>query len=179
MTDEELETLKYPVGKFSRPGRLDAAERDRLMAEFALCPAKLREAVAGLGDEQLATPYRPGGWTVRQVVHHIADTAMQIYTRVKLALTEERPTIRTFNQDGWAELVDSKVYGIEDTLVLLEALFRRWERLWRSLGEADFGREFIHPVSGVWTVDDALAASVWHTRHHTEQIASLRRRMGW
>jgi len=179
MTDDELERLRYPAGKFSKPGKLDTAQRDRLISEFAGLPAKLREAAAGLNDEQLATPYRPGGWTVRQVVHHIADTALQIFTRVKLALTGERPTISPFDEERWAELVDSKAYGIEDSLGLLEALFRRWERLWRSLGEAEFGREFIHPVSGAWTLDDALALIVWHTRHHTEQIASLRRRMGW
>jgi len=179
MTNDELEGIKYPIGKFSRPGRLDAAQRDRLISEFAGLPAKLREAVAGLNDEQLSTPYRPGGWTVRQVVHHTVDTAIHLYTRVKLALTDDRPTISPFDQERWAELVDSKVDGIEDSLVLLEAMFRRWERLWRSLGETEFGREFTHPVSGPWTLDDALALTVWHTRHHTEQIASLRRRMGW
>lgn len=179
MTDEELEAWKYPIGKFSRPGKLDAAQRDRLIDELAACPAKLRETVAGLGDEQLATPYRPGGWTVRQVVHHIADSAMQYFTRVKLALTEERPTICPYDENQWAELPDTKVYGIEDSLLLLEALCRRWERLWRTMGEDDFRREYIHPASGAWTLDDTLAVVVWHARHHTEQIASLRRRMGW
>ncbi|OUN00337.1 MAG: hypothetical protein BAA02_04400 [Paenibacillaceae bacterium ZCTH02-B3] len=179
MTNDELEALKHPVGRFAKPGRLDAAEREKLIAEFVRLPGELREAVLGLDDEQLDTPYRPGGWTVRQVVHHTADTAIQFYTRVKLALTEERPTISPFDQEKWAELVDSKVYGIGDSLMLLEALFRRWERLWRTMGEEDFRREYIHPASGAWTMDDVLALTVFHTRHHTAQIASLRRRMGW
>jgi uncharacterized damage-inducible protein DinB len=179
MGENRLEELQYPIGKFTRPGQLDAAERDRLIAGLAAFPARLRETVAGLGEEQLAAPYRPGGWTVRQVVHHLADAMMNTYMRVKLALTEDRPAICPFDEAKWAELPDSSVYGVEDSLALLEALHQRWDRLWRSLGAEQFRREFVHPANGPWTLDDALAFADWHARHHTAQIASLRRRMGW
>ncbi|HLI30711.1 MAG TPA: putative metal-dependent hydrolase, partial [Terriglobia bacterium] len=142
-------------------------------------PARLRAAVKGLSDAQLDTPYREGGWTVRQVVHHLADSHMNSYVRFRLALTESEPTIKTYDQTRWAELRDARTAPVEPSLALLESLHKRWVLLLKSLEAADFSRTFRHPDRGTMTLDQNLALYAWHGRHHVAHITSLRERMGW
>jgi len=173
------EDVRYPIGKFERPGSVSEAQRSEWIRDLAEVPANVRRAVTGLSDAQLDTPYREGGWTVRQVAHHIADASANHYVRFKLALTEDRPTIKPFEEVGWSELADAKAAPVDESLAVLEGLHRRLDKLLRSLGPADFARTFVHPASGSWTLDQALGLFVWHSRHHTAHIESLRRRMGW
>jgi uncharacterized damage-inducible protein DinB len=139
----------------------------------------LRAAVAGLSREQLDTPYRDGGWTVRQVVHHLADAHMNAYTRFKLALTEDEPTIKPFDLPRWAELSDSKTTPVETSLALIDALDERLMSLLRGMSASDFSRKFKHPERGVMTLDSYLGLHGWHDRHHVAHITNLRRRNGW
>jgi hypothetical protein len=171
--------LRYPVGKFESTGPLNSEQRGRLIDQIEATPANLRAAVQGLNDEQLATPYRPGGWTVRQVVHHIPDSHINSYMRFKLALTEELPTIRTYDEARWAELEDGRNAPIEVSLNLLESLHRRWVLLLRSLKGEDLERSFQHPEWGKVGIDWALQMYAWHGRHHVAHITSLRDREGW
>jgi uncharacterized damage-inducible protein DinB len=174
------EDLRYPVGKFNRPGStLTADERHSLIGQIAATPARMREAVAGLTESQLDTPYRDGGWTVRQVVHHVPDSHMNAYTRVKLALTEEQPTIKPYDEAAWAKLNDVRDTPIETSLVLLETLHSRWDTILRAMTDADFERRLIHPDHGVMTLDALIAMYAWHGRHHVGHITSLRSRSGW
>ncbi len=171
---------QYPVGPFVRPQEpLSAEDRGRFIAEIAAAPAKLREAVAGLTAAQLDTPYRPGGWTARQVAHHIPDSHLNAYIRVKLALTEDAPALRGYEESEWAKLPDTAATPVEVSLELLEALHTRWVTLLRSLGEKDFRRPAQHPSWGAITVDFLLAQYAWHGRHHVAHITSLREREGW
>lgn len=172
------EDIRYPIGRFTRPDSLSRGLRDRAVREVQAAPAALRQAVAGLGDAQLDTPYREGGWTVRQVAHHIPDSHLNGYVRMKLALTEDNPVIRLYEQDRWAALGDSST-SIEASLDLLDALHRRWTALLHTLGDADFARSLRHPEDSPMRVDQLLALYAWHGRHHTAQIVSLRDRMGW
>jgi uncharacterized damage-inducible protein DinB len=174
MSDE-----RYPVGKFQRREKLTPAERRTLIDQIVAAPARMREAVAGLNEQQLATPYRDGGWTVRQVVHHVPDSHLNAYIRFKLALTEEMPTIRPYDQAQWAELADARESPVETSLQLLESLHDRWVRLLRSMSDADFSRRLMHPENGEMTLDSVLALYGWHGRHHTAHITSLRERKGW
>ena len=174
MSDE-----RYPVGKFQRQEKLTPAERRALIDQIVAAPARMREAVAGLDERQLATPYRQGGWTVRQVVHHVPDSHLNAYIRFKLALTEDVPTIKPYDQTRWAELADGRDTPIETSLQLLESLHDRWVRLLRSMSDADFSRRLKHPESGEMTLDNVLALYGWHGRHHTAHITSLRKREGW
>jgi uncharacterized damage-inducible protein DinB len=174
MSDE-----RYPVGKFQRREKLTPAERRTLIDQIVAAPARMREAVAGLNEQQLATPYRDGGWTVRQVVHHVPDSHLNAYIRFKLALTEEIPTIRPYDQAQWAELADARESPVETSLQLLESLHDRWVRLLRSMSDADFSRRLMHPENGEMTLDSVLALYGWHGRHHTAHITSLRERKGW
>jgi hypothetical protein len=135
--------------------------------------------VYGLSPEQLETPYRPGGWTVRQVVHHLADSHMNSYIRMKLAVTEERPTVKPYDEKRWADLEDARTAPVELSLTLLDSLHMRWVSWLRSLAPADFARTFRHPESGILSLDTALHYYEWHGRHHTAHITSLRQRMGW
>ena len=144
---------------------------------MAALPARIHEAVAGLNDAQLDTPYRPGGWTVRQVVHHVADSHMNGYIRVKLALTEDVPTIKTYEEAAWAELADSRA-DVDVSLALLDALHTRWVLLLRSLSEADYERTFNHPEWGLMTLGTLLRLYEWHGRHHVAHITRMRERMG-
>ncbi|MDQ3223410.1 MAG: putative metal-dependent hydrolase [Gemmatimonadota bacterium] len=154
--------------------------RERRIGEIAAAPGHLREAVAGLTAEQLETPYRPAGWTVRQVVHHLPDSHLNAYTRIKLALTEEEPTIKPYEEARWAELPDARTGPIEPSLALLESLHQRWLLLLRQLRPSDFERRFRHPEHGrIFQVEEAVAMYAWHGRHHVAHITSLRRRMGW
>jgi uncharacterized damage-inducible protein DinB len=172
--------LRYPVGKFNRPtAALSADERRELVNQIAATPARMREAVAGLSESQLETPYRDGGWTVRQVVHHVPDSHMNAYTRVKLALTEEQPTIKPYDEAAWAKLNDVRDTPIETSLVLLETLHQRWDTILRAMTDADFERTLLHPDMGVMTLDAVIAMYAWHGRHHVGHITSLRSRSGW
>ncbi len=171
--------LRYPIGQFKMEAMLTPEQLRHHIDEIAHAPAKLRQAVTGLSPEQLDTPYRPGGWTVRQVVHHLPDSHLNSYTRFKLALTEDQPTIKPFQEDRWAELEDGRAAPIEVSLDLLESLHKRWVLLLRSLKPLDFGRRFQHPELGIVTLEKNVCLYSWHGRHHTAQITSLRKRMGW
>ena len=172
--------LRYPVGKFERRDRFTAAERRPLIDQIAEAPARLRQAVASLEESQLDTPYRDGGWTVRQVAHHIPDSHLNAYIRFKLALTEDSPTIKPYDEARWAELADSRDTPVETSLTMLEALHDRWVRLMRAMSDADFGRTLQHPEhAGTMTLDSMLGLYAWHGRHHVAHITSLRDRMGW
>ena len=174
MSDE-----RYPVGKFQRKEKLTGAERRALIDQIVAAPARMRDAVAGLDERQVATPYREGGWTVRQVVHHVPDSHLNAYIRFKLALTEDTPTIKPYDQAQWAELADARESPIETSLQLLESLHDRWVRLLRSMSDADFSRRLMHPENGPMTLDNVLGLYGWHGRHHTAHITSLRERKGW
>ena len=171
--------LRYPIGKFQRIESLTKAQRGPLINAIADAPAKLRSALAGLNDRQLDTAYRPGGWTVRQVAHHVPDSHLNAYVRLKLALTETEPTIKTYEEARWAELGDVSATPIETSLALLENLHKRWVALLRSLSSSDWARTFRHPEWGRGTVDFLLAQYAWHGRHHVAHITSLRERNGW
>ncbi len=174
-----MSDLAYPIGKFAWSGPGSVEERARRIAEIAAAPVALRDAVAGLSDAQLETPYRPGGWTVRQVAHHVPDSHMNAYVRFKLAVTEETPTIKPYDEAAWARLADVRTVPVETSLALLEALHARWVALLRSLGEADWARTFKHPELGVVPLEKNLALYAWHGRHHVAHVTSLRERMGW
>jgi len=169
---------RYPVGKFSYSGPPTPEQRKEFLDDVEQTPARLRAAVRGLSDAQLDTPYRDGGWTVRQVVHHVPDSHLNSYVRFKLALTEDEPTIKTYMEDRWAELPDS-LQPIENSLVMLESLHRRWMVVLKSLSEADWTRTFRHPELGPMTLEKTLALYSWHGKHHVAHITSLRERMGW
>ncbi|MGA3294895.1 MAG: YfiT family bacillithiol transferase [Candidatus Acidiferrales bacterium] len=171
--------LRYPVGKFEPVTTLTPDQRRQCIDAIADAPARLAAAVAGLTPAQLDTPYRLGGWTVRQLVHHIADSHMNAFSRFKFALTEDEPTIKTYDETRWAELADAKMPPIELSLALLENLHKRWVVLLRSLEPSDWPRKFRHPEWGLATVDFLLAQYAWHGRHHVAQITSLRERNGW
>ena len=171
--------LQYPIGRFVWSGASSDSDRKRYIDEIAEAPQQLRAAVAGLSDAQLDTPYRPGGWTVRQVVHHVPDSHLNSYVRFRLALTEKEPTIKPYDESQWAELTDARTAPIEASLALLESLHARWVLLLRSLNPDDFAREFRHPELGTVSLDKNLALYAWHGRHHVAHITSLRDRMGW
>ena len=171
--------LQYPIGKFQRPEKLSEEQRRGSIASLAELPARLRAAVAGLTGAQLETPYRPGGWTVRQVVHHLPDSHMNSYVRFRLALTENEPTVKTYDEGLWANLNDAKTAPIDPSLALLENLHQRWVTLLRSLSPTDWARTFRHPAIGVITLEQNLALYDWHGRHHVAHITSLRERQGW
>ena len=171
---------RYPIGAFAEPAAHTPATRRRCIDEIAACPAALRAAVAGLDAAQLDTPYRDGGWTVRQVVHHLPDSHMNAYVRHKLALTEDNPTIKPYPEAAWAALDDSAHGDIAVSLDLLTALHERWVRFLRALEPAQFGRTFFHPESKrQFSVDASVAVYAWHGRHHVAHVTELRRRRRW
>ena len=172
------DNLRYPVGRFDRAEVVTPAKRALNLETLRLAPGKLHAAVRGLSDAQLETPYREGGWTVRQVVHHLADSHANAYVRVKLALTEDWPTVKTYDEAAWAKLADSRE-PIEGSLAMFRALHERWVALLESLSDEDFQRGFIHPALGRQTLEASLALYAWHSRHHTAHITSLREREGW
>jgi uncharacterized damage-inducible protein DinB len=171
--------LRFPIGKFSFDGPLGEERKQALLSDIAHTPANLRAAVKGLSDPQFNTPYRDGGWTVRQVVHHVPDSHMNAYIRFKLALTEEEPTIKPYAEDRWANLADTQDTPIEVSLTLLDSLRDRWMRLLRSLKPEDWKRSFRHPDLGSMTLEKTLALYAWHGCHHVAHITSLRERNGW
>ena len=195
------EDLKYPVGTFDKQATYSSSERAGFIRVLEETPANLRAAVAGLSESQLEIPYRPEGWTVRQVVHHVPDSHMNAYIRLKLALTEDQPTIKPYDETAWASLSDSRG-PCEVSLVLLEALHSRWVDLWRDMNESDWKRGFVHPELlkqarakaaenpewaqafaadqfGVVTLEQVLGTYAWHSRHHVAHITHLRARTGW
>ncbi|HZE74913.1 MAG TPA: putative metal-dependent hydrolase [Gemmatimonadales bacterium] len=171
--------LRYPIGEFQAPAALTDAERTAFIDQIAALPGEIRQAVSGLDDAKLDTPYREGGWTVRQVVHHVPDSHLNAYTRFKLALTENTPTIKTYEEARWAELPEARSAPIDASLALLGALHERWVLLLRVLAPGRFARSFRHPELGLMTLDQQVAMYAWHGRHHLAHIASLRARMGW
>jgi uncharacterized damage-inducible protein DinB len=171
--------LRYPVGQFDNSEPITAESRNKFIDEIEETPRGLRDAVAGLTDEQLETPYRPGGWTVRQVVHHLPDSHLNSYMRFKLAATEEQPLIRTYHEERWAELSDARTGPIDISLDLLETLHRRWVLFLRSLSEQELARTFQHPEWGSVDLSKAIAMYAWHGRHHVAHITALRERMSW
>ncbi len=170
---------RYPVGKFTWPEKLTEGDRRKWIGQIAETPAKLRASVKGLSKKQLDTPYRDGGWTVRQVVHHLPDSHLNAYVRFKLALTEDQPTIKPYDQERWAELPDAKTGQLEPSLRLLDSLHLRWVATLKAMSAADFGRRLKHPELGEVVLERYLALYAWHGRHHVGHITSLRKRQGW
>lgn len=174
-----LDDLRFPIGRPALPAVTTAEERAARIETLRLLPERLRAAVAGLDDSQLDTPYREGGWTVRQVVHHLPDSHANSYIRFKLALTEDWPAIKAYDENAWANLPDSRKLPVEGPLALLEALHASWVALLGSLTEEDFQKGYTHPKAGRQSLDTALAIYSWHSLHHTAHITSLRARRGW
>jgi hypothetical protein len=170
---------RYPIGTYVPPEQVTPELRLQAIDTIAEAPAKLRAAVQGLTEMQLDTPYREGGWTVRQVAHHVPDSHMNAYVRCRLALTEEEPTIKTYQEGRWAELIDAKSAPVEISLALMEPLHDRWVRLLRSLRAEDFTRKFRHPQHSLQTLDWMVFLYAWHGQHHTAHITELRRQKGW
>jgi hypothetical protein len=171
--------LRYPIGKFQPKSSLTAAERVAAIEEIARTPDQVRAAVSGLSAEQLDTQCREGGWTVRQVVHHLPDSHMNAYVRFKLALTEQEPIVKTYDEVLWAGLADSRLAGVDISLALLDALHRRWVILLQAVRPEDFARRINHPELGVVSVDWLLGEMAWHGAHHVAHITSLRERLAW
>ena len=171
--------LRYPIGKFTYNEPLNEEQRRTFCDQIAEVPANLRAAIKGLSEKQLETPYRPDGWTVRQVVHHVPESHMNSYIRFKLALTEDEPTIKPYAEDLWAQTPDVRATPLEVSLALLESLHDRWVRLLRLLGPEQWKRTFRHPELGSMTLDKTLALYAWHGRHHVAHITELRKRMSW
>ncbi|HEY4905292.1 MAG TPA: bacillithiol transferase BstA [Candidatus Sulfotelmatobacter sp.] len=174
-----MSVLRYPIGKFSFSEPFTEEQKEKFLGDISHTPANLRAAVSGLAESQLDTPYRPEGWTVRQVVHHVPDSHLNAYVRFKLALTENEPTIKPYAEDRWAVLADSQTTPIEVSLMLLESLHTRWMRLLGSLATADWKRTFRHPEMGVMNLEKTLALYAWHGRHHVAHITTLREGKGW
>jgi len=170
--------LRYPVGKFQAVENVTEAQRREFIEAIAEAPGKLRAAITGLNEQQLDTPYRPGGWTVRQVVHHFPDSHMNSFVRFKLALTEDEPTIKPYDEKSWAELADAKA-PVEPSVMLLENLHKRWLVLLKSIAPADWQRKFRHPERGPMTLEQNLQLYAWHGRHHVAHITALRERNHW
>lgn len=170
---------RYPIGACPRPESIDAAHIPSYIASLAALPENMRSAVYGLSDAQLDTPYREGGWTARQVVHHVADSHMNAYIRTRLALTEDWPVVKGYDEKLWAELADARTLPVEVSLEILHPLHRRWVALFKSLNGSDWQRGYQHPERGRTTVLQAIALYDWHSRHHVAHIAELRKSKGW
>jgi len=174
----EQTDIRYPIGKFSPPAESSPATRAEQIETIRLAPEKLRAAVEGLSDAQLDTPYRDDGWTVRQIVHHLADSHANSFFRSKLVLTEDCPTVKTNDVAAWAKLPDNRA-PIEGSLAMFGGLHERWVTLLEAMTEEDFQKEFNHPTMGRQSLDKNLAVYAWHARHHTAHITGLRARQGW
>jgi uncharacterized damage-inducible protein DinB len=171
--------IRYPIGRFNFKDPFRAEDRPVWLAQLAEAPKKLRAAVAGLSDSQLDTPYRPEGWTVRQVVHHLADAQVNWYIRPKLAITEDQPITKTYAEQLWAELADARTSAVEPSLQMFEGVTARWCRFLESLAPEEWSRTFTNPEWGTLSVEDTLRAMAWHCRHHTAHITGLRERQAW
>lgn len=179
MNDINIENLKYPVGKFKLPSNCDDTYRATCIAALKELPAKIRLASQGMTDEQLDTPYREGGWTSRQIIHHLADSHMNSFIRFKLAINEDNPTIKPYEQDDWAVNPDAKI-SIDSSLSILDGVHARLVELMNNMKEKDFGRTLYHPeMSRELNLDFMAGLYSWHSKHHTEQIVQLRQRKGW
>ena len=170
---------RYPIGKFKYDGSPTPEQRQELLRHIEQAPGNLRAAVKGLTRQQLDTPYRPEGWTVRQVAHHVPDSHLNAYIRTKLALTEDEPVIKPYAEDLWARLPDTQSTPVEVSLALLDSLHDRWLRLLRSLKAEDWKRTFRHPDLGLMSLEKNLVLYAWHGRHHVAHITTLRERNGW
>ncbi len=170
--------LRFPIGKFDSDIEVDNDLRNSFIKTIEDLPTDISKAVEGLDDEQLDTRYRPEGWTIRQVVHHVADSHLNSYCRFKLALTEEFPTIRGYDEASWAELPDSEM-PVQVSLNIIEGIHMRWAKLLRSMSQKDFERELNHPESGIWNLEKMLGLYDWHSKHHTAHITDLRKRNNW
>lgn len=175
MSDTTSVDFRYPIGKFE----FTAPDRKSWLDELEALPFQLREATGRLSGSQLDTPYREGGWTVRQLVHHVADSHANSYIRFRLALTEHEPVIKPYAEDRWAELADAKFGPVAVSLQMLEAIHARWVVLLRSLDDSCWNRAFVHPENGRMTLDYALGLYAWHGKHHLAHVTHLGRRMGW
>src|SRR5229473_1555549 len=171
--------LRYPIGKFTYDGPPTPEKRQELLQHIEQAPGCLCAAVKDLSPQQLDTPYREGGWTVRQVVHHVPDSHLNAYVRFKLALTEDEPTIKPYAEDRWAQLADTQFTPVEVSLAMLDSLHNRWVRLLRSLKPEDWKKTLRHPELGLVSLEKNLALYSWHGRHHVAHITELRKRRGW
>jgi hypothetical protein len=174
----ELDDLRYPIGRFTPPASFDIAFRAAHITDLRLLPGSLQAAVSGLNHAQLDTPYREDGWSVRQLVHHVADSHANAYIRTKLALTEEWPTVKPYDQDAWAQLADSKL-PIDGSIAMISAIHERWVAVLESLSDSEFQRGYNHPENGRQNLAMVLAIYAWHSRHHTAHITGLRSRQNW
>lgn len=180
MENKELEKQRYPIGQYIKPNQINEDDIKSYISDIEKLPGELRELVSGFSDEQLNTKYREGGWTVRQVIHHIADSHVNAYTRFKLALTEDMPTIKPYYEDEWAELEDGKNAPVDVSLNLLDALHERWVRMLRSLNKKDFEKVFFHPEHGKeFSLDEIAGMYSWHGKHHFAHIDRLKKNKGW
>ena len=170
---------RYPIGPFQRPEAISEEMRASAVDAIATLPAQLGAAIAGWNDEQLDTPYRPGGWTVRQLIHHIADSHGQSSTRLRKALTEDSPTIQAYDEKLWAELPDDREAPVAFSLALLNGTHARWAFLQHRLSPEQWQRTFVHPESGTWTIDAVTQLYAWHSRHHLAHITELAKARGW
>jgi len=174
-----MDNLSYPIGKFKFDPDITVVKREEWTRKIESLPGQLKDSIEGLDEEQLDTPYRPGGWTVRQLIHHLADSHMHAYIRMRLALTEENPSVKTYDQDAWAALADAKSAPVEPSLSVIDGLHARWGQLLHSLASSDFKRTVQHPEMGQVELDLILQIYAWHGDHHVAHILALRRRQAW
>lgn len=172
------EDLSFPIGKYDKNLEISSELRKQFISEIADLPNNLRESVKNLNDEQLDTPYRPDGWTIRQVVHHVGDSHMNSFIRFKLALTEDNPTIRPYAEDLWAQTAEYKL-PVDVSLDLIDAVHQRWTTLLESMSDEHFARTLTHPETGAWTLENQLGLYAWHGKHHAAHITNLKKRNGW
>ena len=175
----DIEKLKYPIGRYQVEVNIDKAAVKRFIKEIESLPDRLDEEVKGLTGQQLKTPYRPEGWNIQQVVHHIADSHMNAYIRFKLALTEDKPIVKPYDEKLWAELPDSKSVDINVSIALIDSLHKRWTTLLKQLSDKELNKEFLHPESGMKNLRETICHYAWHGNHHLAQITSLKQRMNW
>ncbi len=170
---------RYPIGRFERPTEFTNESRTAAFTAISEAPARFRAAVHGLSESQLEVPYRDGGWTVRQLIHHVADSHMNAYVRTRLALTEDNPTIKPYEEQLWAELPDAKTFPVEVSLKMIDAMHARWTGLLEMLDAQQWSRTLTHPVNGPMTLDSMTALYAWHSNHHVAHVTELRARRGW
>jgi uncharacterized damage-inducible protein DinB len=176
---QAMDTIKYPIGKFTYDKDVTPEKRAASIRDIAELPDRLRAAVAGLSAQQLGASYREGGWTIRQVVHHLADSHMNAFIRFKLALTESAPPVKAYDQTAWAATADALAADPQLSVAVVEGLHGRWAALLASMSVSDFGRTFKHPERGPMSLDNTLQMYAWHSRHHVAHITGLRERMNW
>jgi len=175
----DLEKLKYPIGRYQVEDKIDKAAIDKFIKEIELLPERLADAVRGLNLQQLQTQYRPDGWTIQQVVNHIADSHLNAYIRFKLALTETKPIVKPYDEKLWAELPDAKLIDINVSIAFIDSLHKRWVVLLKQLKAKELDKEFLHPESGMKNLKETLCLYAWHSNHHLAHITSLKQRMNW